>query len=64
MYTNYNLLQYIKRMSVTANPGSKVLATNGLIHFSGVCGMLDNMLGHADMSSFYLKLQLLCIPFF
>jgi len=33
-------------MSASPNPGVKVLATNGLIHCSGVCGMLDNMLDY------------------
>ena len=33
-------------MSASPNPGVKLLATNGLIHCSGVCGMLDNMLGY------------------
>lgn len=37
---------YLLRMSAAPNPGSKILATNGLIHCSGVCAMLDNMMGH------------------
>lgn len=35
-----------ERMGAAPNPGSKILATNGLIHGSGVCGMIDNILGY------------------
>lgn len=32
-------------MGAAPNPGEKKLATNGMIHGSGISGILDNVLG-------------------